>query len=143
MRRRLAIAAFLVSFLSAGPGHAGVSVNIGIDLPGPPELVPVPGTTVLYAPAVPGNYFFYAGQYYAFARGVWYAGPGYNGPWVVVAPELVPRPILAVPVRYFHNPPREWHAWRREAPPFWEARWGRDWEPARAREHARRHEGHR
>ena len=148
MRRGLAVAALMPSFLLATAGHAGVSVHIGIDLPGPPELVPVPGTAVLYAPAVPANYFFYAGQYYAFEAGVWYVGPGYNGPWGVVAPELVPRPILAVPVRYYRVPPPAWHAWRRETPPHWEPQWGRRWvehgRPIRAtRVHARRREERR
>ena len=46
----------------------------------------------------PANYFFYGAQYYAFVGGTWYVSAGYNGPWVIVAPELVPRPILAVPV---------------------------------------------
>jgi len=32
-------------------GHAQVSVNIGINLPAPPLLVPVPATPVMYAPA--------------------------------------------------------------------------------------------
>ena len=146
MRRWLTVAALGLGLAWASPGHAGVSVNIGIDLPGPPALAPVPGTPVMYAPAVAGNYFFYGGRYFAFVGGAWYAGPGYDGPWAIVAPELVPRPILAVPVQYYRVLPRGWHAWRREAPPHWDPRWGRHWgepRPPRERPHARRHEEHR
>ena len=49
-------------------GHAQVSVNIGINLPAPPLLVPVPATPVMYAPSVGANYFFYASEYYVFAN---------------------------------------------------------------------------
>src|SRR2546428_3429589 len=83
-----------VSFASLA--HAQVSVNIGINLPGPPSLVIIPRTPVAYAPAVPANLFFYGGQDYLFANNDWYMAPTYNGPWVVVAPAYLPRPILAV-----------------------------------------------
>jgi len=92
----------------------------------------------------PANYFFYGAQYYAFVGGTWYVSAGYNGPWVIVAPELVPRPILAVPVGYYRVLPLAWRAWGRDAPPHWGPRWGRHWadhgEPPRASRHARRHE---
>ena len=139
--RALALAAALALVPAIRPAQARVDVSIGINLPAPPALVAVPGTPVLYAPTLPANYFFYANQYWAFTDGVWYASSAYNGPWVVVAAEFVPRPILGVPVRYYRAPPRAWHAWRREAPPRWEARWGRRWaEPSRraaVREHRR------
>jgi hypothetical protein len=121
----------------ADPAPARVSVSIGINLGAAPELVPVPGTPVMYGPAVPANYFSYAGQYYVFVNGVWYVSAGYNGPWVVVAPAYVPRPILAVPLRYYRVRPRAWRHWRADAPPRWQARWGRRWrahqEPGRAK----------
>jgi len=104
----------------ATSAHAGVSVGIGINLPAPPPLVPVPDTAVTYAPTVSTSYFFYGGRYYTFVGGVWYASPGYNGPWVLVTPARVPSPILAVPVRYYRVPPPEWHAWRHDEPPHWE-----------------------
>jgi len=137
--------AVLGSILALPPlVQAGVSVNIGIDLPAPPALAAVPGTPVMYAPAVNANYFFYGEQYYAFAGGAWYVSPAYGGPWAVVAPEFVPRPILTVPVRYYRVAPPAWRGWRREAPPHWEARWGRHWTEHRVRpERARRHERYR
>ena len=108
--------------------QARVHVSIGINIPAPPQLVPVPGTAVMYAPTAPANYFFYGSQYYVFLNGAWYASPGYNGPWVVVPRAYVPRPILAVPVRYYRHPPRAWHRWHREAAPHWERGWGERWE---------------
>src|SRR3989442_5015872 len=109
---------------AAGSAAAQVSVNIGINVPAPPHLVVVPATPVMYAPAVEANYFFYGRQYYVFTNGGWYVAPRYNGPWVVVAPEFIPRPILAVPVRYYRAPPAEWrHLRREEAPPLGPA-WG-------------------
>ena len=116
---------------AAGSAHAGVRVNIGIDIPAPPLLVAVPASPVMYAPAVPANYFFYGGQFFVFTSGVWHVGPAQNGPWAVLAPELVPRPILAVPVRYYHAPPREWNHRRREGPPPWAPAWGRRWHEER------------
>ena len=52
---------------------------------------------------------------------------GYNGPWVVVAPEFVPRPVLFVPVQYYHVPPGHWKKWAPQRPPRWQEDWGREW----------------
>ena len=108
-------------------GQVRVGVNIGIQLPGPPALVVVPGAPVYYAPRAPANVFFYAHQYWAFANGGWYVGPGWSGPWAVVEPVYVPVPILRVPVRYYRAPPPGWKGWRRAAPPQWGAYYGREW----------------
>ena len=116
---------------SASTGHAGVSVDLGIHLGSPPQFVQVPETPVSYAPAVGANLFLYDGQFFAFHSGVWFGGPGYNGPWSEVRPEYVPRPILAVPVRYYHERPREWSHWRHEAAPRWAPSWGNRWEERR------------
>jgi hypothetical protein len=98
--------------------EAAVNVNIGIDLPGPPRLVPVPAApAVVYAPAVHANYFQYSGRYYVFTNDVWYVGPRYNGPWVVA--QHVPAPVLGVPVRYYRTPPPAWRHWSRDAAPHW------------------------
>jgi hypothetical protein len=131
------------------PAAAQVHIDIGINLPGPPTFTVVPGVPVYYAPAASANVFFYANQYWAFTNGGWYVGPRWNGPWAVVAPGYVPAPILRVPVGYYHVPPGHWKGWKREAPPHWEATYGREWhEEAHERnwrereEHDRgRHEG--
>lgn len=134
----------LALVLSAGLAQAAVHVSIGINVPGPPQLVAIPGAPVSYAPAVPGNYFFYGGRYYVFTNGAWYVSRGYNGPWAALGPQYVPAPLLTVPVQYYHAPPVAWRQWRREEPPRWDGRWGRHGNDRRA-EHrpAARHENHR
>lgn len=120
---------------SAAPALAQISIGIGlpnirigINLPLFPELVPVPGYPVYYAPRVDGNYFFYDGMYWVFYDDNWYASYWYNGPWTLVDPYAVPLFILRIPVRYYHAPPPFFHGWRRDAPPRWGEHWGRDWE---------------
>jgi hypothetical protein len=125
----------LLAFALVAPAHGQVHVDIGIHLPAPPSLIIVPQVpTVKYvpAPAAPGNLFFYNGQYWAFANRGWYVSTGYNGPWLVVAPQYVPRPILLVPVGRYHVPPGHWKQWRREQPPHWDDEWGHDWAKKRA-----------
>ena len=137
MIRRTVLGGLMALALVAGAStaHAAVSVNIGINVPAPPHFVVVPGTPVAYAPDGSANYFQYGGQYYVFNNGAWYTARGYNGPWVAVAPQYVPRPLLTVPVRYYHAPPPAWRGWRHDAPPRWQHTWGRDW-------HAERHDNH-
>ena len=118
-------------WLGPGSAQAEVNVNIGINLPGPPVWAAVPGTPIYYAPDTPADMFRYGHQYYVFTNGGWYVANGYNGPWMVVAPQFVPTPILRVPVRYYHVPPGHWRAWRQEEPPHWEREWGRDWDDKR------------
>ena len=48
--------------LSIGIGLHNLS--IGINLPLYPQLVPVPGYPVYYAPQVDANYFFYDGMFW-------------------------------------------------------------------------------
>ena len=112
--------------VSVGIGFPGVS--IGINLPVYPELVPVPGYPVYYAPQVNTNYFFYDGMYWVYQRDNWYASSWYNGPWGLVAPEAVPLFVLRVPVRYYRRPPAYFRGWRSEAPPRWGEHWGNSWE---------------
>jgi hypothetical protein len=129
MFRRMILGGLAVVALLGAPslGQGQVSMSIGINLPAPPSFVVVPGTPVAYAPTVPANYFFYGGQYYVFTGGAWYTGPGYNGPWVAVAPAYIPLPLLSVPIRYYKAPPPHWKEWRRAAPPRWDPAWGHEW----------------
>jgi hypothetical protein len=127
--RRL-ILAVVIGLAVAVPAHAQVHVNIGIQLPGPPILEVIPGAPVYYAPRAPANVFFYGHQYWLYHGDGWYAGPTWNGPWVVVEPVRLPAPILRVPVRYYHAPPPQWRGWRADAPPRWDGHWGREWREA-------------
>jgi len=133
----------LLVLVFAGPANAQVHVDIGIHLPAPPPLVVVPGVaTVRYAPSAPDNFFFYGGQYWVFTNGGWHVSRGYNGPWIVVAPQYVPRPVLLVPVRYYHAPPGHWKQWQGGAPPHWEHEWGHSWAEKRGwKEHGNNDRG--
>lgn len=89
--------------------HVGINVGIPappvIAVPAPPRLIIVPSTpAVQYAPDVGANFFFYGGQYYTYNDGAWFSASAYNGPWVYA--RHVPRPLLVVPARYYHAPPR-------------------------------------
>jgi hypothetical protein len=115
--------------VSVGIGLPGVS--IGINLPLYPELVPVPGYPVYYAPRLDSNYFFYDGMYWVYEADTWYASAWYNGPWGLVAPAVVPLYVLRVPVGYYRHPPEYFRGWRSNAPPRWGEHWGNEWEQHR------------
>lgn len=110
--------------IGIGTPHASIGINLGSY----PQLVPVPGYPVYYAPRVVGNYFFYDGLYWVYVDDYWYASEWYDGPWWVVQPEYVPVYILRVPVRYYRYPPPYFSGWRRDAPPRWGHLWGPGWE---------------
>jgi len=125
--RKALIAALLLVATSATPSFAWVSVNIGINIPTYPALVPVPGVPVYYAPGVNANYFFYDGMYWNFDGTQWYSSAWYNGPWGVVAPAAVPVYLWRVPVRYYRVPPPYFHGWVAGEPPHWGEHWGPAW----------------
>jgi len=111
---------------------AQVSIGIGINLPVYPQLVRVPGYPVYYAPNLRANFFFYDGLYWVFQADHWYASSWYNGPWRMVAPEVVPVYVLRVPVRYYRHPPGYFRGWRPDAPPRWGEHWGGEWQQRRS-----------
>jgi len=129
----LVLLAALLALLAAAPAadaQVQVHVDLGFHLPAPPRLVVVPQVpAVQYVPAAaaPGNIFFYNGQYWVFQAGGWYVSGAYNGPWVVVGPQFVPRPVLLVPVQYYHVPPGHWKKWERARAPHWREEWGPEW----------------
>jgi hypothetical protein len=105
----------LITPARAADVHVGINVGIPappvIAVPAPPRLIVVPSTpAVQYAPDVGANFFFYGGQYYTYNDGNWFIASAYNGPWVYA--RHVPRPLLVVPARYYHAPPR-YHGGRR------------------------------
>ena len=107
-------------------------VNIGVNMPMYPQLVPVPGYPVYYDPRADSNYFFYDGLYWVFQDDNWYASDWYNGPWQLTEPDYVPLYVLRVPVRYYHRPPVYFRSWRADAPPRWGDHWGHEWEQRRS-----------
>jgi hypothetical protein len=66
-----------------------------------PRFVTVPGSAVMYAPAVAFNLFMFHGRCYSFHQGAWFAAKSHKGPWVEVAMERVPFAVRAVPVAYY------------------------------------------
>jgi hypothetical protein len=121
----------LVPAISA-PAQVSLSIglphlNIGINVPTVPQLVPVPDSPAYYAPGMNANYFFYDGMYWVFKDDNWYASSWYNGPWAAVHPEAVPLFVLRIPVGYYRRPPAYFQGWRREGPPRWDEHWGADW----------------
>ena len=134
-RIRYGLIVLLMLLSIAMSAEAGISigiglpnVSIGINLPLFPELVPVPGYPVYYAPQLDANYFFYDGMYWVYQDDDWYASSWYNGPWTIVEPYYVPLYILRIPVRYYRQPPVYFRGWQSNAPPRWGQHWGRDWE---------------
>jgi hypothetical protein len=114
--------------------HAQISVaiglpgvNIGINIPMYPQMVPVPGYPVYYDPGAGSNYFFYDGAYWVYQHDTWYASTWYNGPWQQVSPEYVPLFVLRIPVRYYREPPSYFRGWNADAPPRWGDHWGQGW----------------
>ena len=128
---------------STGTGHAGGSVDLRVHFGSPPQVEAVPASRVFYAPSVSANLFSYNREFFVFLGGVWYVGPGHNGPWAELPPQYVPRPILAVPVRYYRVRPREGAHWHHEAPPRWAPAWGHRWEERRAERHQAYRDEHR
>ena len=129
----------LVLVVPVAPANAQVSigiglphVSIGINLPLYPDLEPIPGYPVYYAPRLDANYFFYDGMYWVYQDDNWYASSWYNGPWGMVGPSEVPLFILRVPVRYYRQPPIYFRAWYADSPPRWGEHWGNDWSHRRS-----------
>ncbi len=144
MRAPIAAALAVIACLTAAPAVAQVHIDIGIHLPAPPPLVVVPEVrAVQYVPSVSANLFFYGNQYWAYANNGWYVSRGYNGPWVVVAPQVVPRPVLLVPVSYYRVPPGHWKQWQRKSPPHWGHEWGQEWAHKRSWKDRDDHDDHR
>jgi len=136
MRSVLIVMWLLLGSITSADAQVSVAiglpnVSIGSNLPTYPNLVPVPGYPVYYAPQVDSNYFFYDGMYWIYHRDNWYTSSWYNGPWGLVGPEAVPVFVLRVPVRYYRRPPTYFRGWSSDAPPRWGEHWGRGWEQNR------------
>lgn len=109
-----AAASSLLVLSPAAADNLSIGINIGSSPPpppppviiaAPPRVVVVPDTPVYYAPGVDFNLFIYGGRYYSFHSGTWFAAAGHSGPWVVIANDKVPKPVLGVPVTYYKVPP--------------------------------------
>ncbi len=133
-RMLIATAVLLAPLVVATPAAAQVSIEmaipgarIGIVQPVYPDLVPVPGYPVYYAPQARANYFFYDGFYWVFQDERWYRSAWHDGPWDRIDPYDVPLFVLRIPVHYYVNPPVYFHGWAVSAPPRWDLYWGPRW----------------
>ncbi len=112
MKSIAAVAFALVTVAAVPAARAEVHVGINIGVPAwtwaePPRVVVVPGVPdVHYAPDVNVNFFTYGGRYYTYGDDRWYVANGNRGPWTHVERRYVPGPVLRVPSRYYHVPPR-------------------------------------
>ena len=136
--RKLMLAICFISVFVTMPATAQVSVgfdapgvNIGINIGTYPQLVPISGYPVYYAPQLDANYFFYDGMFWVYVGDNWYTSAWYNGPWELVEPLAVPLQILRVPVRYYRRAPSYFQTWAASAPPHWGEHWGRSWDERR------------
>jgi len=135
--------------LVIGLGHpsratAEVNINVGINVPPPPPLVipapppmlVIPRTYVYFAPEVEVDIFFYQGYWYRPYRGHWYRSAIYNGKWVFIVPERVPRVLINLPPDFRRVPPghrhvpygnvkKNWKTWEKDK--YWEKHGGKEW----------------
>jgi len=137
MRNKLILLLMLFGLVAPATAQLSIgiglpNVSIGINLQTYPQLVRVPGYPVYYAPQLRSNYFFYDGMYWIYQDDRWYASAWYNGPWGIVAPDVVPVYVLRVPVRYYRRPPEYFRGWQPDAPPRWGQHWGNEWEQRRS-----------
>jgi len=111
---------------------AGVNVNLNINaplppimLPGQPPLLPIPGAYAYFAPDASVDIFFYHGYWYRPHEGRWYRSSDYNGPWRHLARERVPGAVVGIPHDYRSRPrahqpvpygevKKNWGAWERD-----------------------------
>jgi hypothetical protein len=134
LRTVLSALSFSLLGLIAGPtaGLAGTNVNININaplpplmVPAPPPLVPIPGTYAYFAPDVDVEIVFYRGAWYRTHEGHWYRAAEYNGSWRPVPHDRVPHVLINLPRGYRHMPPgqdripygqvkKNWRTWERD-----------------------------
>jgi hypothetical protein len=132
MRKQLIVLGILLHFAAPVPAQVSFGFgfqtdNVSISLSSYPNLVRVPGYPVYYASGLNSNYFFYDGMYWIFETDRWYSSAWYNGPWMMVDPEIIPLYLLRVPVRYYRRPPVFFMGWQTNSPPRWGDHWGDDW----------------
>ncbi len=129
----LVLSFFVICFFAAPiAGIAGVNVNVNINaplpplvVPAPPHVLPIPGTYAYFAPDVDVDIIFYQGAWYRPHEGRWYRSSEYNGSWRPVPHERVPMVLINLPQGYRHMPPgheripygqvkKHWRTWERE-----------------------------
>jgi len=128
-------ALLLVMAGSAAQSEAGVSVNIGVNLPpyrfaAPPNVVVIPGTYVYMVPDIDVDILFFQGYWWRPYEGHWYRSRNYKGSWRYVEPRRIPIGLRELPHDYRHrlspgyqrvphrDLQRNWKKWEKER--YWD-----------------------
>lgn len=124
----LALGISLISYMPEAKAEVNVNIGIGIPLPRivieePPDVVVIPGTYVYFAPDVEIDILFYRGWWYRPHRSKWYRCRDYNGPWVLIPVDRIPRAVLHLPPDWRHKPHRHGHIPYGQLKKHW-----KDWE---------------
>jgi hypothetical protein len=125
--------ALFLLILSAG-AMATVNVSIGVNVPppppplyvsAPPDMYVIPGTYAYFPPAVDVDIVFFGGYWYRPYQGYWYRSSSYNGKWVYIENDRLPRHIRTLPPDWRRVPPghrhipygqmkKHWRTWERD-----------------------------
>jgi len=91
----------------------------------PEYLYVIPSFDVYFMPDVSTEIFFVNGRWYYSARGLWYWGASYRGPWTYIEVRHIPRQLRKLPRdyrtryrnEYYRVPFSHWEKRRRALPP--------------------------
>ena len=91
----------------------------------PEYLYLIPSFGVYFVPNISAEVFFVNGRWYYNARGVWYWGASYRGPWTHIEVRYIPRHLRKLPRdyrskyrhEYYRVPYRHWENRRKDLPP--------------------------
>ena len=104
--------ALLIFFMHPGNALPDVDVQIGINVPLPPLILPappvvvlIPGTYAYVAPDVDVDLVFFHGYWYRPYGRAWYRAGDFNGPWVNIEIDMVPGVLLKLPSDFKRVPP--------------------------------------
>ncbi len=103
----------ILAYAACVPGSATqVEFTAGAPPPPPPVVVEPPvvavegGVYVATEPSVQYDLFRFGSYWYAYSGGYWYQAPSYRGPFTVVEPGRVPRPVVEVPPGHWKHHPQ-------------------------------------
>lgn len=86
-----------------GPGPGGSDVPPAINAyryNQPRIMYRLPSFGVYYIPKVRDDIFYFEGRWYTRARGAWYVGEGFNGPWTGLRNRKVPKQLQNLPTDF-------------------------------------------
>ena len=121
--------------------RAQASVDIRVNLPAilPPLVVVQPGVQVV--PEMQEEVFFHDGYYWVRRDGRWYRSADHRHGWMIVPPQRVPPPIVALPPGRYRNWKAEKEAYKAERKAARRAEKEREHEEREERHHGHGH-GH-